>query len=175
MRGTRSTLAPLAARHDAHGDMSTRLAQPVAPARGDRRCAASGGEGLIVCRTEVFVRSPTCAMQLSHGGGDAPTGQQHASPGQSGSARSLCAITDDRAGPVRAAPGKLRKMSRALKGRNMRGADGRRPTDGVRWAPACRPRAVVNGLVASCFAPSGLEWFGAAFPGRRGSAPRRLW
>jgi len=38
--------------------------------------------------------------------------------GQSGSARRLSAITDDCDGPVRAAPGKRRRMSRALKGRN---------------------------------------------------------
>jgi len=59
-----------------------------------------------------------CAMQLSQGGGDAPTGQPQASPGQSGSARRLSATTDDCDGPVRAAPGKRRKTSRAPKGRN---------------------------------------------------------
>jgi len=85
----------------------TRLAQPVARAHV-----------LMVCRFGVFAPSSTGAMQLSHGGGDAPTGQQHASPGQSGSARRLSAITDDCDGPVRAALGKRRRMSRALKGRN---------------------------------------------------------
>jgi len=85
----------------------TRLAQPVARAHV-----------LMVCRFGVFAPSSTGAMQLSHGSGDAPTGQQHASPGQSGSARRLSAITDDCDGPVRAALGKRRRMSRALKGRN---------------------------------------------------------
>ena len=34
MRETRSTLAPLAVKPDAHGEMPTRLAQPVAPGAG---------------------------------------------------------------------------------------------------------------------------------------------